>query len=174
MDQTSPLIVQDHLLAVYDLENFGRISQKLALPALFGLMNDLQIMTVETLQAHQPLVIKNNGDANFMVFSADDFDARVKALLKLKETIEAHLKNKGFTSRASFSAHCGEVAVGLLGKEPFLNMDAFGEAVSVTFLMNAKPFRGRFNISPQLFRKLDSATRKIFHKFTPPITYLAD
>jgi len=40
--------------------------------------------------------------------------------------------------------------------------------------MNGKPWKGRFTISPQLFRKLDAATRKSFHKYTPPVTYLAD
>jgi class 3 adenylate cyclase len=174
MDQTSTATVKEHLIAVYDLENFVHISAKLALPDLFGFMNGIQIITVETLFPHHPPVIKNMGDANLMIFDAGNADAVIRDLLKLKEKIESFIKNKGFHSRASFSAHCGEIAIGAFGQEPFLGPDAFGEPISVAFVMNGKPFKGRFNISTQLFRKLESATRKLFHKFTPPITYLAE
>ncbi len=174
MDQNSSLIIKEHLMAVYDLENFGPLMGKLPPAELFAVLNGLQVLTIETLAPHRPLIVKNVGDANFMVFEADDWDARLGALLTLKEKLEADLKRRGFNCRASFSAHCGEIAVGFLGKEPFLSLDAFGEQVNVTFIMNAKPWKGRFNISPQLFRKLDGETRKRFHKYTPPVTYLAE
>ncbi|MBN2351727.1 MAG: adenylate/guanylate cyclase domain-containing protein [Spirochaetales bacterium] len=174
MDQSPSLIIKEHLIAVYDLESFGPIMGKLPPAELFALLNCLQVLTIETLAPHRPLIVKNDGDANFMVFEPVEWDDKVRALLSLKEKLESDLKNRGYHCRASFSAHCGEIAVGRLGKEPFLSLDAFGEPVGVTFIMNGKPWKGRFNISPQLFRKLDAATRKLFHKYTPPVTYLAE
>ena len=64
--------------------------------------------------------------------------------------------------------------VGELGEYPYNSIDAFGESINTTFIMNGRPFKARFNISPQLFRKLDKDTRKIFHKFTPPVVYIAE
>ena len=92
----------------------------------------------------------------------------------MKNEIEKLLKSKGFNNKVSFSNHYGEITIGKLGVEPFETIDAFGDSINTTFVMNGKPFRGRFNISPQLFRKLNSETRKIFHKYTPSIVYIAD
>ncbi len=174
MDQPNQPVIKEHLIAVYDLENFVAMARKLSLPETFGLLNELQILTIETLLPSRPVVIKNLGDANLMVFPTEEPDAVILGLLSLKEKIESFLHDQGFSNRAAFSAHYGEVIVGPFGREPFAGVDVFGEAVNVAFLTNGKPFRGRFNITPQLFRKLNAVTRKSFHKFTPPVTYLAE
>jgi class 3 adenylate cyclase len=174
MDHTSNLTVKNHLIAVYDIENFVQLSKNLTHTELFSMLNDLQIMIIDFLAPLHPIMIKNMGDANLMIFSEDNLDEKLLVVLQLKEKIEAFLHDRGFNHRAAFSMHYGEIAVGLFGKEPFAARDAFGEPINVTFLINGKPFRGRFCITPQLFRQLKSETRKKFHKYTPPISYLAE
>ena len=174
MDQTTHVTVNNHLIAVYDIENFVQLAKKLTHTESFTLLNKLQIFIIDTLTPFQPVLIKNVGDANLMVLPDEHLDEKLLALLKLKTDMETFLHDRGFNHRAAFSAHYGEIAVGPFGREPFASTDAFGDAINVTFLMNGKPFRGRFSITPQLFRKLKPDTRKKFHKFTPPVSYLAD
>jgi class 3 adenylate cyclase len=174
MDQKNNPTIANHLIAVYDLENFVQLAKKFTQSEIFILLHELQILVIDTLIPLNPLVIKNMGDANLMVFTEENLDEKLLTLLELKGSIEAYLKNRGHHHRAAFSAHYGEVAVGLFGREPFVARDAFGEAINITFLMNGKPFRGRFGISPQLFRKLASEARTSFHKYTPPVVYLAE
>lgn len=164
----------EYILSVYDIENFVQISRKLSAAEVFNLIQEIQILTIDTLSECNPLIIKNLGDSNLMVFDKENPDAVLITLYELKEKIEGLLKDKGFPAKSSFSSHYGEIALGKIGKEPFVHMDAFGEELNRTFLLLGKPYRGRFTISPQLFRKLDGATRKRFHKFTPQIMYTAE
>jgi class 3 adenylate cyclase len=174
MEKNQVCYTEDHIISVYDLENYVQITKKQSTAELFRFMNELQSMTIETLSSCNPIIIKNIGDANLMIFKKDDIDLKINTLHMLKQRIEDFLKNGGFSTKVSFSSHFGEVSVGLIGLGPFQQMDAFGEALNMTFLLNGKPYRGRFTISPELFRKLDGETRKKFHKFTPQIMYTAE
>ncbi|MCG8568808.1 MAG: hypothetical protein MJB14_01590 [Spirochaetes bacterium] len=131
-------------------------------------------ITIQSLNQFNPLVVKNLGDGCLLVFDKTNIDEKLNTLFDLKNELEAHLSKKKFQNKISFSAHYGSIVVGEIGMKPFLTYDAFGDSINTTFVMNGKPFRNRFNISPQLFRKLESVTRKKFHKFTPPIVYIAE
>lgn len=173
MDNMAKL-TEDHLISVYDIDGFVRICKKLSSSEVFDLIRELQVLAVKELASLEPQVFKNLGDGNLIVFSKKDIDRKVMGLHRLKSRIEDLLEQQGYSVKCSFALHYGEVTLGDIGMEPFSHRDAFGDAVNQTFLLNGKPYRGRFTISPQLFRKLDSATRKIFHKFTPPIVYTAE
>ncbi|MCP4163731.1 MAG: hypothetical protein GY760_27035 [Deltaproteobacteria bacterium] len=174
MDSKKELSIDDYIISVCDLENFIKISKALDSREVFNLLDDIQILIVNSLLDLEPVLIKNIGDGNLIIFKKENVDVKISALYNLKKEIEALLKSRGFNTKASFSNHYGEVTIGKLGIKPFESIDAFGESINTTFVMNGKPFRGRFNISPQLFRKLDRETRKIFHKYTPQIMYIAD
>ena len=47
-------------------------------------------------------------------------------------------------------------------------LDIYGETVNIAATMNSNGLA----ISPQAFRKLEPATRKLLKKHTPPITYI--
>jgi hypothetical protein len=52
--------------------------------------------------------------------------------------------------------------------------DVLGETVNIAAMAGSSHRPGGFAITPQVFRKLEPETRKAFHKFTPPIVYLAE
>ncbi len=164
----------NHLISVYDIENFVKITKNLSTPELFDLMNQIQILTIEALRERKPVVVKNLGDSNLMVFDTNGIDLTITALYKLKSDLEEFLKSRGIAVKVSFSSHYGEISVGPFGAEPFRQTDAFGEELNRAFLLNGKPYRGRFTISPELFRKLGADSRKRFHKFTPQIMYTSE
>ena len=174
MTKKNKIIMDDHIISMYDLTSFVSISKKLDSKGIFDLINSLHILTIDILQDQKPIIIKNIGDASLIVFSKDNVNKKVALLLKLKIKIEEYLKNKGYQSKVSFSSHFGEITIGEIGNKPYNSIDAFGENINTTFIMNGKPFKSRFTISPQLFRKLDKESRKIFHKYTQPIVYIAD
>ena len=174
MEHIEDCYTDHHLISVYDIVNFVQITKKLSTPEIFDLMRRIHGITVESLLPCNPMIIKNLGDANLMIFDAEDIDRKVNTLHLLKQRIEDFLKDRGFPGKASFSSHYGEITVGEIGIEPFKNRDAFGEELNSTFLLNGKPYRGRFTISPQLFRKLSGESRRKYHKFTPAIMYTAE
>ena len=49
-----------------------------------------------------------------------------------------------------------------------------GDSVNNAAMLAGKDYRARFVITPQVFRKLKPETRKKFHKFTPPVVYIAE
>lgn len=165
---------KEQIIALYDLENFVRIAKKLNSRETFSLINEIHSLSIESVKGFSPHMIKSVGDSTMMVFDDEKADEIIRELHTLKQKIEELLISKGFNNKASFSCHYGELTSGTLGVPPFESFDAFGEAINTTFVMNGKPFPGRFIISPQLFRKLNKETRKLYHKYTPQIVYIAD
>jgi class 3 adenylate cyclase len=164
----------EYIIALYDLENFTKISKERDSTYVFKLLDRIYSLTIEKMNSHGLVHIKNIGDASLMILNAGDPDDRVMALNDLKGELESLLRHEGFSNRFSFSSHVGEVTLGYIGVDPFVSLDSFGDAINVTFTMEGKPFRNRFTISPRLFRRLGKDTRRIFHKYTPQIVYLAD
>ena len=165
---------KEHIISVFDLENFVRIAKKLNSTEIFELIDSIQKLTIDYLKDVNPRVINNMGDGNLLIFNNEHPNEVIKILFELKNEIELLIQSRGFNNKVSVSSHVGDITIGNFGKEPFLSTNAFGEAINNTFLMNGKPFKGRFSISPQLFRKLDKETRKSYHKYTPQIMYLAE
>lgn len=118
-------------------------------------------------------VVKVIGDAILLVFPDDEVDIGVECLLDLKARIESVLRRSGFANRLRITAHFGEAAIGLLGEDRNRSIDVLGHAVNVASVLERGEHAGRLIISPQAFRRLSSATRKVFHRYTPPIVYLA-
>lgn len=174
MDSKSNLTTDDYLVAFYDLDNFVGISKKLDSNELFMFINDIQQITINEIISLEPVIIKNIGDANLIIFKKDNIDQKIIKLLELKSLLEKRIAEQHFNSKISFSVHFGTLTTGILGSDPFKQVDGFGEAINTTISINGKPYRGRFNITPQTFRKLASETRKLFHKFTPPIVYISE
>lgn len=163
------------LIAFADIQDFLRIDRSISDPvALFDLLNGVAHVAVNCVAKTSGKLVKFIGDAILLVFPGDDVDVGVGCLLELKAQIESLLSQRGFTNRLRITAHFGEAAVGLLGEEPNKRLDILGHAVNVASILGRGEHGGRLIISPQAFRRLSSSGRRVFHKYTPPIVYLAE
>lgn len=174
----SKIETRNLLVCVLDIENFVQLAKSFKksnrAENLFVLLDKLAQITSQNVAQAGGVVIKYIGDSALIVFSEENVDSAVNALYDLKGELESFIETKGFHNKISLSLHFGETAIGYLGKEPYRWLDVIGDTVQLAFSMNGKPFKGRFTITPQVFRKLKSETRKIFHKFTPQIVYIAE
>lgn len=57
---------------------------------------------------------------------------------------------------------------GPIGTRNDKRLDVFGETVNIAAMLKANGIA----ITPQVFRKLEPETRKLFKKHTPPVTYI--
>lgn len=62
-----------------------------------------------------------------------------------------------------FKAHFGPVMAGPIGIRNDKHLDVFGETVNIAAMLKANGIA----ITPQVFRKLEPETRKLFKKHTP-------
>jgi class 3 adenylate cyclase len=163
------------LIAFADIQNFGTISKALPDPVqLFDLLNSWAKIIIEAIDKTPGRVLKFIGDECLMIFPDDAIDAGVLALLSIKEQVEKHFKNNGLPNKMRITAHYGEAAVGQFGTGSMKSIDIIGDSVNVAASLSRGDHRGRLIISPQVFRKLAASTRKAFHKYTPPLVYLAE
>jgi class 3 adenylate cyclase len=171
---TTPVRV-NLLISFMDIEGFSKISQ--ALPdmiRLFDLLNNWAAIIIQEVDQAHGKVIKFIGDSCLAIFSEDDADAGVCALLSAKEKAEAFLQKEGFTNKMRVTGHVGEAVIGLFGTGSCKGIDVFGESVNTAAALDRGDYRSHLILSPQAFRKLTASTRKRFHEHTPPIVYIAE
>lgn len=162
----------DVLIGWYDINRFLAVARKVSPEEVLDLIVKIGAMVDRCVSGSGGLIIKYVGDAALFVYPEGLVDRAVDALLALKSEMEGFFSQKGYGNTVTFSLHFGEVIVGKI--PPFGTWDIFGEAVNIAFSLDRGPYRAQFVITPQAFRKLSPATRKLFHKHTPPIVYLSD
>lgn len=159
------------LAAVNDIESFMKLSKTIDSDIeIFKILNGLADITARAVEGAGGTVVKYIGDSTLMIFPEDMVDRGVRTLYQLKRDLEKYFTDLGYKNRVSFALHFGQAAVGYLGN----NLDVIGDMINTVFMMKGQSYRTRFIISPQVFRKLKPDTRRIFHKYTPPIAYIAD
>jgi class 3 adenylate cyclase len=162
------------LIAFIDIQGFRALSQ--ATPdsvALFTLLNGWARNIITETERGEGMVLKFIGDSALIIFPENKVDEGVLTLLSTREKSDAYFQSLGFNNRVRLTAHLGEVAIGMFGTEGAQRLDIIGDAVNVAAALGRGEHRSHLIISPQVFRHLASVTRKRFHKFTPPIVYLA-
>jgi class 3 adenylate cyclase len=162
----------DALVCFTDIAGFARFARgkDAREVALFLLAVAEESATV--LAGTSGRIIKYIGDASLIAFPAADTDAGVRALLRLKQRVDGVLAARGHGGRLACSAHVGQIA--LVRLPPVDQLDVLGDTVNTAAMAGRSQGPGRFAVTPQVFRKLESETRKAFHKFTPPVVYLAE
>ncbi|MBN1699370.1 MAG: adenylate/guanylate cyclase domain-containing protein [Spirochaetales bacterium] len=160
------------LICTCDVTGFARLSREKGIEAVLCLMNDFTSLVNERIKTSSGSIIKYIGDSALIIFPEDAVDEGVALLLSLKKDIETSFSRRNLRNRITFSLHFGEVIVARF--KPFDTIDILGDAVNTAFLIDRGDYRGRFVITPQVFRKLKPETRKKFHKYTPPVVYLAE
>ncbi|MBN2535203.1 MAG: adenylate/guanylate cyclase domain-containing protein [Spirochaetales bacterium] len=159
------------LICMTDIIGFSQISQSQNMEILYKFLKDFASITFKKIERTAGKIIKYIGDSSLIIFPDDSVDEGVQVLLELKDELEGYFKKNGFTNKITFCLHFGEVIAGRF--PPFDSIDVLGDTVNIAFMLDRGHYRGGFVITPQVFRKLKPATRKQFHKFTPPVVYLA-
>lgn len=113
-------------------------------------------------------VVKFIGDEGLIVYPADNVNGGVLALMTLKDSGDAWLAERNMPCRNIVQVHFGPVVCGLIGTRSDKRFDVYGETVNIA----AKLKSNGFAMTPQVFRKLDADTQKLFKKYTPPVTYI--
>ena len=135
---------------------------------VFARLDEFYQLTEDVVEAAGGLVIRFMGDAALVVFPGELADAGVGALLDLKCRTDGWLAERRLPNRLHVNAHVGPVTLGPMGRRRTL--DVIGHTVNTTATMGAKSF----GLSAQAFRKLTPERRRLFHRFSPPVLYLAE
>ncbi len=163
------------LVSFLDIQGYLGVTQRLKDPLdHFSLLGGFAEIVIHEVESAGGRVIKFIGDSALSVFPEEAADEGVRTLISLKARLEAYLSQKGFPNKLRVTAHFGEVAIGLFGEGHCRQLDLFGDAVNTAAVLERAGHGGRLVISPQAFRKLSAATRKVFHRYTPPKVYLAE
>lgn len=113
-------------------------------------------------------VIKCIGDTLLLTFPAEAASQAVTALMRLKTEGDAWLEQRRIPCQHQIKAHLGPVVVGLIGAPGSERLDIYGKTVNICATLESGPLV----LTPQVFRALDTDTRKHFKKHTPPVTYI--
>jgi adenylate cyclase len=171
---TSPRRV-NLLISFMDIQGFRSISGTTGdLLQLFDLLNGWATIIVKHVDQAGGRVMKFIGDSCLIIFPEDEADRGVRAMLTVKQEVEAYFKSKGFPNKVRTTAHVGEAVLGQFGAGSCKQLDVFGDSVNTAASLERADRAGRLTISAQAFRRLSPTTRKFFHKYTPPVVYLAE
>ena len=173
-DDLQEPVKKNLLVCFFDLSRFLDVGKKTDLMEGFDILNGMAVTTIRHIKKTKGRVIKFIGDSGLIVFPEDSVDEGVRALLQLRDEIIGYFKSRGVNIKVHFGIHYGEVAIGPFGEEPHSTIDVVGATVGRASVLAGREYREKFVISPQAFRKLKPETRKLFHKFTPPVVYIAE
>jgi class 3 adenylate cyclase len=163
------------LISFIDIMSFSAISQRMGDPlALFEFLDSFAKTVIRIVDGTSGLIVKFIGDACLLVFPEDAVDEGIRTIIGIKSECEEQFRKQSIQTGLRITAHFGEVAIGPLGCGKCRSLDIIGDAANTASVLGRGEHRGRIIISPQAFRKLSAETRKLFHKYTPPIVYLAE
>ena len=163
----------DLLIGFCDIAGFTNISRKLDGLQLFDLLNGMAVTAIRCIKSSSGRIMKFMGDSMLLVFPEEAVDEGIRTMLEIRTQVIGYFASCNIDVGLHFGIHYGEAIIGPYGEEPYRSIDVFGESVNRAAII-AGTHKGKFVISPQAFRKLLPETRKLFHKFTPPIVYIAE
>ncbi|MFC1891952.1 adenylate/guanylate cyclase domain-containing protein [Thermodesulfobacteriota bacterium] len=161
-------ITLDLVVAFSDLTGFARFSRTKTREDLFDFISGYYEFTGDIIEQAGGTVVKYIGDSILIAYPEEIVDDAVLNLISLKDSGDQWLRGKGSKCKHIIKVHCGAVICGEVGSGESKRFDIFGDTVNNTALLQSHGY----SMTPQLFRKLNSNTRKYFKKHTPPITYI--
>lgn len=156
------------LVAFFDLTTAAHFARNHSAQELFDTLSDYYEFVGDIIENSGGKVIKFIGDAALIVYPETHVNEGVLALKTLKDQGDVWLADRNIPSRNIVKAHFGPVVCGPMGTRTDKRFDVMGETVNIAALLKSNGLA----MTPQVFRKLDPATRKLFKKHTPPITYI--
>ena len=170
-----PAIV-NALICFYDMVNFTSAAKKINDPVkLFNFLQKIAEIIDTIISSTKGHIVKYIGDAGLIIYPDELVDEGVNALITLQKELHQFTADQDLNLKVTFAVHYGEIVIGKY--KPFNTMDIGGDAVNIAARLEhacGNKFKGRFVISPQVFRKLKPGTRKLVHKFTPPVVYILE
>lgn len=158
----------DALVVFTDLTRFARFASGVSVRELFNMLSDYYELIGDIVAESGGQVVKFIGDASLIAYPEENVNRGVRGLLEVQARGDVFWKEKGAACIHQISSHFGTVTCGPIGTRENKKFDLFGATVNTAATL---PSHG-FAMTPQVFRKLDAETRKLFKKHTPPITYI--
>jgi class 3 adenylate cyclase len=158
----------DLLVSFFDLTQFSQYTNNKSNQEIFQFLSDYYEFAGDLIEGSGGRIVKFIGDSGLMIFSETNVDSGVLALKELKDQGDLWLSERGSPCRNKVKVHFGPVFCGPVGTRSRKQFDVFGSTVGTAAVLGPH----QFVITPQVFRKLDAGTRKIFKKHTPPVTYI--
>jgi adenylate cyclase len=163
------------LIAFIDIQGLKGIADVLKDPMkLFSFLDSWAKIVIKEIDATEGRVLKFIGDECLIAFPDQGVNTGILTLLSIKKKVEKYFKSLGYANKVRITAHYGEVAIGQFGTGSHKNLDVIGETVNTASGLGRGEHRGQLIISAQAFRKLSTSTKRQFHKYAPPIVYLAE
>ena len=156
------------VISFFDLTQYARFVKTLTPTEGFKFVSEYYEFAGDILERDGGIIVKFIGDAGLIAYPSDSADQAVLHLNELKNKGDEWLRIYGSNCRHIIKAHVGSVMCGQVGTKRVKRFDTFVETVNTAALLKSNGFA----ITPQLFRKLNSGTRKVFKKHTPPVTYI--
>jgi class 3 adenylate cyclase len=157
---------QELLIGFYDLSGF--YAEQTEPQQMLSTMTGYFALTGQIVKDAGGRLIKTLGDAGLAAFPADLADAGVRALQSVQTKGGNWLAHHGSKCHTIVKLHLGPVAIGRVGSPGDEILDVQGKTVNIAARL---PSTG-LAMTPAVFRALQPATRKLFKKHTPPITYI--
>jgi len=174
-DEIQKPVKTNLLICFCDLYRFLDVAKKLEdVLELFDVLNGMAVTIIRHISSTSGRIIKFIGDSVLIVFPEDSVDEGMLSLLELRDKVAEYFKSRNIDVKMHVGIHFGEVAIGPFGEGPLRSIDVFGDSVARASVLAGREYRGKFVITPQAFRKLKPEIRKRFHKFTPPVVYIAE
>jgi class 3 adenylate cyclase len=164
--------IRNFLMCTVDITGFGAFMKNRPAADTLSLMKDVAALVTGHVASCGGLVVKYLGDEALVIFPEESVDTGVRCIMELEKALLDYFGKKDLANRISTAMHFGEAAMGKL--PPFDTWDIYGRDVNLLFLLENRNAKGRTLITPQVFRKLPPETRKLFHKFTPPVVYFRE
>lgn len=158
----------DLLIVFADLTLFTRTARGMADADLAAFCQELYERTATAVEASGGTVVKFMGDAAMIVFGRERADAGVACLLELKRSIDQWMKSLDRPCRLIVKVHAGTAILGMFGGGSIQRLDVIGTSVNQTARLESQGIA----LSAPAFRSLSPATRKLFKKHTPEISYI--
>lgn len=156
------------LVGFYDLIGYTRYIEQTEPSQVLETMAGYFALTGQILGDAGGRLIKTIGDAGLAAFPIDAVDAGVRAFQAVRSRGREWLGERGYKTDAIVKLHVGPVAIGKVGGPGLEIIDIFGKTVNVAATL---PSTG-LAMTPAVFRSLQTETRTLFKKHTPPISYI--
>lgn len=166
---TATTVQQRNLLvAFFDLRRFMRFCEAHTDREIFDFLADYYEFVGSIIEDSGGKVVKFIGDAGLIVYDEPDVNRGVLALRDLQKAGDAWLAEREVSSHNVLKLHFGPVICGPAGTRSDKRFDVLGSTVNTAAVLRSNGFA----MTPQVFRQLDTATRKLFKKHTPPVRYI--
>jgi class 3 adenylate cyclase len=156
-----PLVIAFTDVGGYSRAAAGRDDQELA-----EFADELYGATDRCVRESGGREVKHLGDGSLLVWPASSADSAARALLALREEVNAILRKRGWQAELVVRVHVGEVVAGPFGASG--GYDIIGHAAMTAARLEARTI----SFSQAAFRALSPETRALLKKHTPPLVYV--